>query len=542
MHLILFLFCAVFALIITYKVYGSALSTRQLFYITVLFVIANKLRPILQPFPLNSDEAYLMVSSLVLKVKDSVLWRSVDFGSVGPIQAIPFYVANLFPHEYRFNILHLFLAIAAVIISTLYFKTFWQNSDISSRKFGLIYLLFLFVYFLGNYSGFNHFSNEICSVVLLSIAHYAIMRENFEPKNWQILTFSFILILVPLAKQQAGPLALLMLFAISIKYNIWKNLETLSAYFVGIIIPVTILMGYLWCFGQFNNFWFYFIKVPLSFGVELSITKKIYHSFIFNYGSGQPIKQLYFLTTCLFVYLIINKRMFTFRNIYLLFLSVVTIYCIAKTGLSHDHYFWYTLFTFPYIFTEVILNLGTKLWIKPISLLRILVPLLVIMNLIFYWRSFYNIFRKPTNNHTQISEIGQNLIALKKQLKTQNPTMVVFAWQPYLHFETQIIQGTHHNIPLGLISADKNEQLLDLYLDDLKKNKPEFFVIRQKCTGRKFDKYFCLDSVQNNIPQLYYQIKSNYFVADTSNNWIIFLHNSQEKHVKVKYNISPLEK
>lgn len=509
----------------------------------LLLFISFKIGFLFYNRPLNEDEAINLSEVLGILKFDPVLWRSIDFFTLGPIQVLSFGIPSVLGFEIDFaspRIVWLIYSILIFILLILAFTNFFN------KKIASLSSLYLIIFFsVGPTMEFNHFYNETTSIFLLSLGFYLLSLSycfGYQKNQYLQAIFYFSMGLVPYSKLQAVPTALILVFFSFYLYFYktekfsFKKILTFS--FWG-LLPTMLLLGYLAFYGQINNFIQFYLVSNLSYGNSATLLQKFYFSFIGRASTSLAIGYYYkyifgitvFLNTCRIIY----NRKITELDILFLLISFSTIYAISKPGMAYGHYYSYLII--PFIFSIALLINGIQMNLMKYAKY----VYCVLMCLLFYvfinaWylmvpdnlNAKKNDFKYPPIYQ---SELSKRLISIGN-MSQKTPKMVVFGWRPRLHVETGFYQAVHQNVPerlFGNQTQDATNFSENMYFADLVRNRPEFFLIENNTQESYYD--FTISAMPK-LKNIYSYFKENYVYVESLEDYDIFLRKDLENWIE----------
>jgi hypothetical protein len=527
----------------------SEIKSRYYILACLIFLFVNKLPVLLQNRAIDPDEAFNLAEGMALIHVDPVLWRSIDFFTIGPIHIYHFIIPHLLGFAGDYANARLVWFVITLFTSFFIFKALGYAYQSAVRNIAFLYP-FLF-YAFGNSSSFNSFNNEATSNLLLAAGILILFKKMKDRDQGFTLDglFYFLLGMVPYCKLQSAPLAVAMVlcfFIIRIEEFKTKEAGYIFKAFLSGMLPSLVLGIYLLCYGQMNNFLNFYLISNLGYGQDFPIISKIITTFLVRSVSDMPInyflKHVYVLVFVLILVLaFVRKFKDKIINI-MLFLFVVTMYSVAKPGFNYGHYFTYLYITLPFglaILWKEVQNLQKNKRYFFIVPHVVLIIILSFYNLRLY--IFHGAYDKLPeqiahfrSTEVEKSEAAKDLIFLKNQLDHQ-PTMTIFDWYPQIYIESGIFQGTHQNIPERLFGFQASEKEVTdfsrkVFLEDLKKNRPEFILVAITTDRSYYDYRY---SNFHLLPEIKAYFDANYFFYRTSDNTDIFIRNDLRSRLKL---------
>lgn len=482
------------------------LTDKWFYFIFFLFIVLNKLPFVTLNESLNSDEAINLSAGLSLLFDDPVLWRSVDFSTLGPFHTISFIIPSFFGFDIDYSNSRI---VWLIYLLLSYYFIFKAGRKLWGGKVSQICFLYPGLFFaFGNLQSLSHFYNEASSIFILSIAIYILVLKYTEgTKKYLDFIFFFLIGISPFFKLQSVPIAALLAgfyyFCDIKRFSFSFQRVLIFAFFS--ILPTFLLLVYLLFFGQLNNFYNFYLFTNLNYGSSGSILGKVYDTFFVR--SLNEFLISYFLKT-IFVCstILLSLVVFRFKSnpiyFFVLGLCWISIYAIAKPGYSYSHYFSYLILAFPmllgFVFSEL-LKLKSSIpllrnFVFTIYLFFTLALTFYSLKDLYFVGTFNNVVNQVSNfksNKVPKTVLGEELLNLKSKFSA-SPKMVSFDWYPEIHVETNIRQATHVNVPerlFGYQVADTSVVNFSrrVFLEDLIKNRPEIVLIPLNSNKSYFD-------------------------------------------------------
>ncbi len=471
------------------------------FCFSIAFYLLNKIPVIFKNYAADADEAINIAEASILRFHDPVLWRSVDFFTIGPLHIASFIIPSIFgfPLDYTtVRVVWLFENLVSIsfiyLTLNLLFKVTFKN---------YAFLISLLIFGFGNNLAFNHFNNESLSIMILSICIYLLFREIQAKSNSSDMLFYFFLGLSPFCKLQSVPIAFVLFVLMLILRLYFQNkslIQTILKAVFFTLLPSLILFAYLIYFDQLEAFYYLYLKSNFNYENSDSLWGRFLNVFLVRTNSSLPVnyflKHFYVLIFIGLTLFVAKNRIKDFKVFAIWLLSLSTIYAIIKPGFAYNHYFTYLILTFPLGISMVYEKLS-KLFFDYRNFIKLplIVTIIVVsfLNLNVYFKTNYILdfplgFKK---NKIVVSKISSYLIDKANELKLK-PQIVVFDWKPQIFVETGFLSATHQNVPERLFGNQVlNQDILNysrnLYLNDIKRNKPVFFIIQSSESKEYYD-------------------------------------------------------
>ncbi|KAA9349372.1 hypothetical protein [Larkinella humicola] len=505
-----------------------------LVFFSILYTI-KKLPFILYNGQINPDESQMLTQAITLKF-DPIFWRSVDGTTSGPINS---YIILLLKYAgLPFNYLTLHATATGLVIFSL-FITYLTLRLFNTIKVSFLSIIIIYsFFFFTNHNDFNHYNSELPSFFLITLAIY-ILAYTYHNKKIPIylyILFSIICCLIPFAKLQGGPLAILYLlyeFFIILKRKLNK-----TAAIVGLGSGMVIVGGSLLAYLFYNNiiydFYIMYIKTNLNHynvGDPFSLFIKLIFKSSYDY--------LFFLIYNIIIWstfpIVISKKNYSYliyKDNVFIFLSiniVVSYIVVTRTGYTFEHYLFYTLFPITLLTSHMLSHIFEYRDIKKYTFPIVSIMMtglfigLVTVHILKYNRKNQNFKRFELAQH----EI--NVIKLINYYTKPTDCLVVWGWNLTYHTLTGLRQGTRENHSIRCMTTNSLGAIHDPYLieyychqyvNDIKRNRPAVFIDEVKMNSIFKDPNLV---AHQTIPDLRNTIMTNYTLIDQQAGVLVYV-------------------
>ncbi len=486
---------------------------------------------------INGDEAYVYSSALTLVYQDPVPYRSVEFGTLGPLHALSFVLPQILGFKTSFIGVRVVWLIFWLITNTFTFLTIKLFFQIRNT-----YFYFFYPFLLCSTSlivDFNYMYNESTSILFLSAGLYFFsLNQSKELANDRIDFLAYFILSISIyAKAHAAILAFVICGLIFYQRIMRKyDLKYIALSILSGSIVTIIYFSYLSYFDLVDDFIFFYLKTNSNYGNRISIFERFFNAFIVRSTSETYIN--YFVKHAYIFLIIANSIVFllfkryTFKLFTFLILAIATIFSISLPGTNYGHYFNYLFITFGIgigLFFEQ-LRYSKKLYLSKISFLVIILSSILFVfysireHQFRYSMNIKHLLSPPTQNLVK-SSISKYLIKLADENDQRSPKMVIFDWRNEIYIETGFLQGSHYNMPERPIgnqasNPDVVRKAQKIYLEDLQLNKPYFFLVS---TTNKYSYWDMTMTALKKIPKLEDFLYSNYTFVTEIDNFQVFV-------------------
>lgn len=491
-----------------------------------LFAFSFKWFTLYYNAPLHGDESFVYSSALTLVNIDPIPYRSVDFGTLGPLHAFSFVI----PHYLGFDKSYTNFRFIWLIYWTLiqFFIYFSLKNIFDFHKAALFFIYPFTLASTSLISDFNHFYNESTSLLFLSagLALFSINYKLRSHKNSLDYCIYMLCSISVFAKPHAAILAfticiITLIQRIKSKQKISHSYLILS-FISGIFMPAIFFIILIF-YGVWDEFYFFYISTNSSYQVQSSLLERFKNIFIVR-STSEPfinyfVKHTYLFLAITFSSLTILLKKFNFVNLIILYLTISTIATIIKPGYAYGHYFNYLFLTFPFLIGGIYNFLCEKKYISYAYTVIIAITTTIFFAFSIRHSMYLAKSMKLSTNigaikEMRISSISKFLIKFAEDNDLKNVRMNVFDWRNELYIETGFMQATHYNMPERLLGYQaSNLQVVErarrIYLDDLQFNKPEFFLVS---TSNELSYWDMTTKALNKIPELTNFLSNNYIL------------------------------
>jgi len=487
---------------------------------------------------LNVDESQWMAEAITLQEDPRYYLSTI---SSGPFISYFIVFMTWFGATVNYGVVKLLATIIWVAVAFFTFKSFknFFNSSIA----GILTLPLVTVVSLFTFWDYVAYNSEHAPIFFISLGLYLFSRvykkgDKARPIDYYLV--GFVLGCVPFSKTQAAPVA----FAIGV-YLIYYFGINKSRYLVaGAFSFPLLVLGYLLAldlFPVFMNSLFNQVSYAQDYGGlnTLSFIEKLSHypSYIF-----MPHDTRYYFRTQLFFIVLTIVTLFLFRkhlpsnHLKLIGLAVlylvVSFYVLYQPGTVFYHYILFLVT--PVSFLSGIL-IGSLFRTPPVVGLSsktktiLLGVYLIAASIIpcFFVLEAGNV-AFVAGKYNADEDYRRNRIArVIQKYKKENDRLSVWGWANDYHVLTGLPQGTRYTTSVWQIKPfPQQSTYLDIYLSDLEKNKPTFFldaVAPYEFTYKDAGEYG-----HQNFPQIKAFIDKHYNYVDNRAGVRIYVHKDRE--------------
>ncbi|RCR66591.1 hypothetical protein [Larkinella punicea] len=506
-------------------------------FFSILFII-KKLPFILYNGQINPDESQMLTQAITLEF-DPIFWRSVDGTTSGPINSYIILLLKYIGLPFNYLTLHATatgLVIFSLFITYLTLKLFY-TTKVSFLSITIIYSFFFFT----NHNDFNHYNSELPSFFLITLIIY-ILAYIYRTKIVSIYLYillSIICCLIPFAKLQGGPLAILyLLYGFFIILKTKLNKKDKIAAFLGLGSGMAIVGGSLLVYLLYNNilydFYIMYIKTNLSHyntGDPFSLFIKL----IFKSSYDYLFFLIYSTAVWLFFFIIINNKhslYIIYKDNVFIFLSiniVLSYLIVTRTGYTFEHYLFYTLFPITLLTSYMLSHIFEYSDIKKYTFPIVSIMMAVLfIGLVTVYTFKYN--RKNQNfKRFEPAQHEINVIKLINYYTKPTDCLVVWGWNLTYHTLTGLRQGTRENHSIRCMTTNSLGAIHDPYLieyycrqyvNDIKRNRPAVFIDEVRMNSIFEDPNLV---AHQTIPNLKNIISTNYTLIDQQAGVLVYV-------------------
>ncbi|WP_304233648.1 hypothetical protein [Jiulongibacter sediminis] len=366
------------------------------------------------------------------------------------------------------------------------------------------------------------------------------LRENELHRNLFDFTSVILLSISVYAKPHAALFAFVIVFFILV--NKFKKEGLSLAYIVKFLASgfafSVLFLGFLYLYESLDEFFLFYIDINLGYGNKIGLPERIFNAFVVRSttepGLNYFVKHLYLLLTLILpVILLLRKRFWNIKSLFIVVFSVVTIISISIPGTNYGHYYNFILLSLPLILGFIGEELG-EIWQHIYkSALLLLCTVFFSYSLIEHSNRYEDLKGKDKSYYNKLvrTDVSRSLIQMANELSIKSPKLAIFDWRNEIYIETGFMPATHYTMPERLIGGQvPDEKIISkarvIYLDDLKKNKPDFFLVAKGTTYSYWD--MTLNAMKQ-MPDIYEYFSDNYSLVGDQSDLLIYLRND---HIK----------
>ena len=431
---------------------------------------------------LNPDESQLLSQAITLR-HHPVYWKYVDGATMGPLSCYYVAIPGYFGIPLNYMVLR-WLAFFCMSVSLI--SGYFTIENFFGARTARLALLpgVAFLAFTTNLD-FLHGTNEQLSLALIGLAlwqYSRLWRQNYFDSPLNLFLLSFISSLVPFAKLQGTPTALIIVIAALIgllrKYVSMPKLlfrRALTGLILGgIFFPVLVVI-LVNIFGVFDDFVHFYIEGNLAYSSGASFQYYLSQFPLFVWRTTDFFVFLLPTVALGLSWLLLSRQAAEKIGllIFILALIVASGYAIIKPGSEFTHYLLYLVipicllnawlldrFRAPvhtaFWVVFILLSIGVSKIVQAIPAEKN--PLVVYQN--HQMRQFY--VSPPAAKALEFSRPGEDL--------------VVWGWAPQYNVETQMAQGVCDNHTIRCVMGSDQTIHRARYMRNIQASRPPVFM------------------------------------------------------------------
>ena len=246
------------------------LSMPAIYSVTLVMAIVWARLPWIVAGQLNVDEGMLLAGARRL-VYDPVFWRSVDGCTSGPLNYYSLLLPRLLGLPFDFATTHLMNALCfGSVLVLLYLCARLLLPEAAARLSVLPVLVAVMSFRIGD---FIHYTSECVSIFLIALATWLLISAYIEPVsqtwNWKLIAIGVITCLLPLAKLQSVPVALVIGGG---GLALASSRKGVPAFLAGVGGVLLIFFVFLAAFGQLAEFFRTYIEYNFRYANSSLVT------------------------------------------------------------------------------------------------------------------------------------------------------------------------------------------------------------------------------------------------------------------------------
>lgn len=439
---------------------------------------------------LDVDESQMLAQAMSLK-QLGVYWKFVDGLTQGPLTNYALIIPSWLglPFDYTsgrlLGVLVLFLTLLAI---------FYTLRNLFRKTAALMVFTPVACFFLLSQGAFSSLYNEYLVMLLLASCFWlfsTVYRQN-QPKAYQLSLLGFLTGMVPFAKLQGVPTALLIVtFAVIliVKRSQSKIRHLACLVGAGIFFPAIVLVETIH-YNVLHYFWQFYVLGNMEYSSGGSIWDKAlgYPGFLRQSG------QFFYFFICIALLIIGGAATLTWRGRqrgasrlvfwFGLLHVIVGFYVVIKPGYLFPHYQLFLIIPLAVLAGTIVEKVAESNSWSSSQKNAVLSAWLVTCfapHFVSKWASTTS-RSSGTVTSVSITDLGKPLVVSpvgNAILRFSRPgeLLTVWGWHPAYHLETRLSQATADLIPFRILTSGPRQQShLQRYLGDLEKNKPVVFV------------------------------------------------------------------
>lgn len=439
---------------------------------------------------LEVDESQMLAQALSMK-KYWVYWKYVDGTTQGPLTMYFLIIPTLLGMPFDYVTARLVGFIVLLIVLWLTYDTL-QN--FFSRKVSLIVFAPIGLFYVLSQGYFSALCNEYFVLLLLAVGfrQFSVLYKQHKPSGRLLFLIAFVAGMVPFAKLQGVPTALLTVAFTALLVFLRSDRKVRDLIILalgGLTFPV-IVFALAFYSGIFEYFWeFYLIGNVQYSGGGTMLTKLLGFAKFLRY-SGQFI--VLFLSYALLlgaaVWMLIRSgtigKTFSLLFFFSFFHVGIAFYSVIKSGYYFQHYLQFLMIPIA-LLAGVLLEAGLRqqTWSRRSIWISSSVWLAICILPHFVYKITTTMGYTATNTGLiSIEDLGRPLqisAVSKEILKYAQPgdDVTIWGWKPAYHLETRTAQGTADVMIYRIMTPSRmQESYFQKYLKDLRRSKPIVFV------------------------------------------------------------------
>lgn len=439
---------------------------------------------------LDIDESQMLVQALSLK-KFWIYWKYVDGLTQGPLTSYLLIVPSWLGMPFDYTSARL---LGFVVLCLTLSATFLSFLNLFKKPVAVIIFTPVAFFYLLSQGSFSSLYNEYLVLCLLALCFwlFSLLYRQSQPKAGLLFFLGFVSGMVPFAKLQGVPIALVIVIftGLLILQRSPQKVRALASLSVGGLLVPLIVLYFTMRYEAFDYFWKFYVIGNMEYSSGGSIWQKALQYPKFLRQSGQ----FFHLFIC-YVFLIICSLWLLIRSGMMLksvnllfglgfFLIVTAFYVIIKSGYLFPHYQQFMIIPLG-IFSGVVLEaalptikwdpgkirLATLGWMLACLLPHVVNKLATVTG--HASLSGVQISKGALGKPLSISPVSKRLL----DFTLPGDNITIWGWHPAYHLETKLPQGTADVVPFRLLtSGPQQKSYQEKYLHDLKINHPAVFI------------------------------------------------------------------
>jgi hypothetical protein len=372
--------------------------------------------------------------------------------------------------------------------------TFFTLRNLFRKTAALMAFTPVACFFLLSQGGVSTLYNEYLVMLLLALCFWlfsGVYRQT-QPKAYQLLLLGFLAGMVPFAKLQGVPTALLIVaftVVLIVKRSQAKIIHLACLVAAGILFPA-IVLALVICYDVLDYFWQFYIVGNMEYSSGGTIWDKALRYPGFLRQSGQFF--YFFICNALLIVGGVLKLIWPGRQrgaSWMIFWFgllhvIIGFYVVIKPGYLFPHYQLFLIIPLALLagaMVEKVAELISWSRLRKNAAVSAWVLICFAPHFVLKWASTTSQF---SGSVTRISraDLGKPLIMSpvgNTILRFSGPgdLLTVWGWHPAYHLETRLSQATADVIPFRILTSGPRQQgHLQRYLRDMEKNMPVIFV------------------------------------------------------------------
>ncbi|GAB2556996.1 hypothetical protein GCM10027085_55200 [Spirosoma aerophilum] len=437
---------------------------------------------------LDIDESQMLAQALTL-TKYWQYWTDVDGLTQGPLVSYLLIVPSWFGRPFDYISAH--LVGFFVLIITLVF-TYLSVNNLFAKPIGLAVFVPTGFFYLLVQGWFCELYNEYAVLCLLAIHFWLFSKLHRQPQPsfGVLLALGFVAGLVPFAKLQGAPTALITLIftALLILSKSPDKIRSLVVLLTGCLCCPLLVLSFTRLNGSFDYFLNFYLIGNLQYSYGGSIGQKAlnYPDFLKHSGQFPNLLLSYGLLMAGALWLTARSAFRGSTPSFLVWFGLLHVltgfYEAIKSGYQYHHYQQFLIVPLALLSGAVLSRFYDARQVPPIRMRLLLAGWMLVC-----WLP-YGIDKWTMSNRSSlaVSIRLQDLLkpvyvslTAKKILTYTRPgdDITLWGWYPAYHVETNLSQATADNITFRVLMPGPLQKAhQDRFLADLKRHRPAVFV------------------------------------------------------------------
>lgn len=449
------------------------LASPWLYSIAVVLSVLWARLPWLVAGELNADESMFLASARKL-LYDAIFFRSVDGGTSGPLNYYAAVLPRLVGLPFDYSTTHLMNGVyfgAALVFLYLTARTLLPEFY---ARLSVLPALGAVMEF--RHGDLLHYSSECVSVFLIAAGSYLLISAMGNPTPWRFVLLGVAVALLPFAKLQSGPCALILGgfgFVLARRQRIFLLLGVAGT--AGAIL--LLIVG----FGQFQEFLTTYIQYNIGYANSTLMPPWTLDRFLKFFNRAQEIAVLLKVTAANLLLIAVTEGIRWARKrervhadfvwLFGLALFAASLYQVYRPMRDFTHYWLYIVFP-----AALLLIIGLRTLVAQAAAINAGVFLLLTLAIPLYWNAGLSkgdiawLVALPPTVECRACD------AISKYAKPGD-LISVWGWTPQIYVRTGTIHASRESFTERQVSPYPLRPYFEhRYVEDLKRLRPLVFV------------------------------------------------------------------